>query len=72
MAAGQAAHPVAGGNVTTPVATAVAPGCTTTPPEPSCHRQPKLSPQGSAGQSACAWTPIRLPDDKHERLKSLA
>ena len=42
VAAGQAANPVARGNVTTPGATAVVPGYTTTPPERSYYRQPNL------------------------------
>ncbi|MBK7518530.1 MAG: type-F conjugative transfer system mating-pair stabilization protein TraN [Betaproteobacteria bacterium] len=57
VAAGQAANPVARGNVTTPGATAVVPGYTTTPPERSYYRQPNLSSQGSARLSACALTP---------------
>jgi conjugal transfer mating pair stabilization protein TraN len=57
VAAGQAANPVARGNVTTPGATAVVPGYTTTPPERSYYRQPNLSSQGSASLSACALTP---------------
>ena len=46
VAAGQAANPVARSNVTTPGATAVVPGYTTTPPERSYYRQPNLSVQG--------------------------
>lgn len=57
VAAGQAANPVARGNVTTQGATAVVPGYTTTPPERSHYRQPNLSSQGSASLSACALTP---------------
>jgi conjugal transfer mating pair stabilization protein TraN len=57
VAAGQAANPVARGNVTTPGATAVVPGYTTTPPERSYYRQPNTSSQGSARLSACALTP---------------
>ncbi|MCW5611697.1 MAG: hypothetical protein KIS83_13625 [Rubrivivax sp.] len=57
VVAGQAANPIARGNVTTPGATAVVPGYTTTPPERSYYRQPNLSSQGSAKLSACALTP---------------
>ncbi len=57
VAAGQAANPVARGNVTTPGATAVVPGDTTTPPERSHYRQPNLSSQGSARLAACSLTP---------------
>jgi len=57
VAAGQAANPVARGNVTTPGATAVVPGYTTTPAESAYYKQPNLSSQGSARLASCAAMP---------------
>ena len=57
VAAGQAANPVARGNVTAPGATAVVPSYTTTPPERSYYRQPNLSSRGGARLAACSLTP---------------
>lgn len=57
VAAGQAANPVARGSVTTPGATAVVPGYTTTPPESAHYRQPNLAAQGNARLALCATMP---------------
>ena len=57
VAAGQTANPVARGSVTTPSATTVVPGYTTTPPESAYYRQPNLATQGSARLSLCATLP---------------
>ena len=57
VAAGQAANPVARGSVTTPGATAVVPGYTTTPSESAYYRQPNLATQGNARLTLCATMP---------------
>ncbi len=57
VAAGQAANPVARGNVNTTGASAVVPGYTTTPPETAHYRQPNLSSLGSARLTSCASAP---------------
>ena len=57
VAAGQAANPVARSSVTTPSATSVVPGYTTTPPESAYYRQPNLAAQGNARLAACVTTP---------------
>jgi conjugal transfer mating pair stabilization protein TraN len=57
VAAGQAANPVARSSVTTPSASAVVPGYTTTPPEARHYRQPDLASQGNARLAACASMP---------------
>ena len=57
VAAGQAANPVARGNVTTPSASTVVPGYTTAPPESAYYRQPNLATQGNARLALCATMP---------------
>jgi conjugal transfer mating pair stabilization protein TraN len=56
-AAGQAANTVSRGQVSTPSATAVVPGYTTSPPESAYYGQPSLSGQANARLLACALTP---------------
>jgi conjugal transfer mating pair stabilization protein TraN len=57
VAAGQAANPVARGSVTTPSASAIVPGYTTTPPETAHYRQPNLAAQGNTRLALCASMP---------------
>ena len=57
VAAGQAANPVARGDVTAPNAGAVVPGYTTTPPQRALYRQPDLAAQGNARLALCATLP---------------
>jgi conjugal transfer mating pair stabilization protein TraN len=57
VAAGQAANPVAGGNVNTTGASAVVPGYTSTPSESALYRQPNLSSLGSTRLATCATLP---------------
>ncbi len=59
VAAGQAANPVARGNVTAPGASSVVPGYTSTPAQRSYYRQPDLAAQANARLASCA----ALPDD---------
>lgn len=57
IAAGQAANPVAHGNVQAPTASSVVPGYTSTPQETTYYRKPNLNTQGQARLAACATQP---------------
>ncbi len=59
VAAGQAANPLARGNVTAPDASSVVPGYTSSPAQRSYYRQPNLAAQANARLASCAT----LPDD---------